>query len=514
MSVKKAQPLGNAAFFYRAQCRSRARGLVIVPLRMTTPRVRFAPSPTGYLHIGGVRTALFNWLWARKTGGAFVLRIEDTDQERSTPESRQVILDSLKWLGINWDEGPEVGGSFGPYTQMERLAIYKEHAEKLIQAGKAYRCTCTKEELDAQRAALKAKDPKANFRYPGTCRNRDKDEVPSVPFVVRFKTPSEGAVTYVDKVFGEVTTPNLAQQDFVLLRSDGVPLYNFGAVVDDLTMGITLVARGRDHMVNTPPQIMIYEALGAKPPTFAHLPMMLSMSGEKLSKRHGAVSVTQYRDEGYAPNAVLNYLVRFGWSHGDQEVFSKEQLIEAFNWEACGKGDGKFDTKKFLAIQHEHMKSQALMSDDEYADRVMPFLAARGLANVSRDEVKRAVYTVRERSRTFVEAADGLDFFFRDPFVMDEKASEKFLVAANAENLNAFRAALSEVTEWTEAALDARAHKFLEEKGLEIKNIAQPARVALTGRTASPGLYQVLFILGRDRSLSRLESGAQIAAKR
>ncbi len=481
---------------------------------MSKPRVRFAPSPTGYLHIGGVRTALFNWLWARKTGGAFVLRIEDTDQERSTPESRQVILDSLKWLGIDWDEGPEVGGSHGPYSQMERLSIYKEYAEKLIAEGKAYRCTCTKEELDAQRAALKEKDPKANFRYPGTCRNRDKNEVPTTKFVVRFKVPTEGAVTYVDKVFGEVTTPNLAQQDFVLLRSDGVPLYNFGAVVDDLAMGITLVARGRDHMVNTPPQIMLYEAFGAKAPEFAHLPMMLAPSGEKLSKRHGAVSVTQYRDDGYAPNAVLNYLVRFGWSHGDQEVFSKDELIQAFNWEACGKGDGKFDTKKFLAIQHEHMKSEKLMSDDEYADRVLPFLAARGLTGLDREKVKRAVYAVRERSRTFVEAADGLDFFFREPFTMDAKAAEKFLVSANAPNLTAFREALSSVTEWTEAKLEERAHAFLEERGLQIKDIAQAARVALTGRTASPGLYQVLFILGRDLSLARLSHGAEVAATR
>ncbi|HEY8041667.1 MAG TPA: glutamate--tRNA ligase, partial [Polyangiaceae bacterium] len=245
-------------------------------------RVRFAPSPTGYLHIGGVRTALFNWLWARKTGGVFVLRIEDTDQERSTPESLRVILDSLEWLGLKWDEGPGVGGPHGPYTQMERLPIYAEWSERLVRAGKAYRCYCTKEELDAQRAALKARDPKASFRYPRTCRDR-KDQ-PDLPYVVRFHMPDGGAVTYVDKVFGEVTTPNAAQQDFVMLRSDGVPLYNFGAVVDDIGMGMTLVARGRDHMINTPPQILLYEAFGAKAPEFAHLPMMLAQNGEKLSK--------------------------------------------------------------------------------------------------------------------------------------------------------------------------------------------------------------------------------------
>jgi glutamyl-tRNA synthetase len=475
-------------------------------------RVRFAPSPTGYLHIGGVRTALFNWLWARKTGGTFVLRIEDTDQERSTPESVQIILDAMKWLGLTWDEGPEVGGEYGPYTQMERLAIYKEHAERLIREKKAYRCYCTKEELDAQRAALKAKDPKANFKYPGTCRNRTDE--PNLPYVVRFRMPESGVVTYVDKVFGEVSTPNAAQQDFVLLRSDGVPLYNFGAVVDDMTMKMTLVARGRDHMVNTPPQILLYEAFGAKPPVFAHLPMMLAPNGEKLSKRHGAVSVTEYREQGYTPEAVLNYLVRFGWSHGDQEVFSLQELIDAFNWEATGRGDGKFDTKKFLAIQHEHLKSTRLTPDDVYAKRLMPFLEKRGLTGLDLGKVQAAVYTVRERSRTLVEAADGLDFFFRPEPVMDPKAVEKFLVPANAENLRGFGEAIANVDPWTEQALEERVNAWLAERGLHIKDVAQPARVALTGRTASPGLFQVLYVLGRDASLARIRRGAETAEKR
>ncbi|HSO31876.1 MAG TPA: glutamate--tRNA ligase, partial [Labilithrix sp.] len=320
---------------------------------MPSPRLRFAPSPTGYLHIGGVRTALFNWLWARKTGGTFILRIEDTDQERSTDASRAIIFDSLSWLGLDWDEGPGKGGNFGPYTQMERLSIYTEKADELVRAGKAFRCFCTKAELDAQREALKKADPKAQFKYPGTCR--DRTDQPDLPFVVRFRTDRAGSVRYVDKVFGEVTTPNVEQQDFVLVRSDGIPLYNFGAVVDDMMMEVSLVARGRDHMINTPPQIMLYEAFGAKAPEFAHLPMMLAPSGEKLSKRHGAVSVFEYKDTGYSPNAVLNYLARFGWSFGDQEIFSKEELVQAFSWESCGRGDGKFDAKKFLAVNHEHL---------------------------------------------------------------------------------------------------------------------------------------------------------------
>jgi glutamyl-tRNA synthetase len=475
---------------------------------MTKPRLRFAPSPTGYLHIGGVRTALFNWLWARKMGGVFVLRIEDTDQERSTAESRQVILDSLQWLGLDWDEGPGAGGAFGPYTQMERLPLYKEHAEKLIASGHAFRCYCTKEELDAQREALKKKDPKAQFKYPGTCRTRT--DQPDKKYVVRFKAPREGSVTYVDKVFGEVTTPNVENQDFVLLRSDGIPLYNFGAVVDDVTMGITIVARGRDHMINTPPQILIYEALGAKVPEFAHLPMMLAQNGEKLSKRHGAVSVTEYRDKGYAPAAVLNYLARFGWSYGDQEIFSRAELVDAFSWDNCGRGDGKFDDKKFLAIDHEHLKAERLVPTPEYADRVLPFLAQRGLPEVKKPDVERALYTVRERARTFIEAADMLDYFFRPEPAMDEKARAKFLVKDAAPRLRGLRDALA-ASEWNEAALESATNAHLEKSGMQMKDVAQPARVALTGRTASPGLYQVLFVLGRDASLARLDKAAEIA---
>jgi glutamyl-tRNA synthetase len=472
------------------------------------PRVRFAPSPTGYLHIGGVRTALFNWLWARKTGGAFVLRIEDTDQERSTPESKAVILDALGWLGIDWDEGPGIGGKHGPYTQMERLTIYAEMAEKLIAQKKAYRCYCTKEELDVQREALKAKDPKAQFRYPGTCR--DRTDHPDKKSVIRFRMPP-GKVTYVDKVFGEVTTPNSEQQDFVLVRSDGVPLYNFGAVVDDITMEISLVARGRDHMVNTPPQILLYEAFGAAVPAFAHLPMMLAQSGEKLSKRHAAVGVGEYRDLGYSPGAVLNYLARFGWSHGDQEVFSLDELVQAFSWEACGRGDGKFDPKKFLAIQHEHLKSPRLTPDAEYAKRVRPFLVARGIDHPDEAKLGKAIATVRERARTFVEAADALDYYFRAEPVMDEKARAKFLVAAAAPNLGGLADTLRAAPEWAAKPLEELVTAWLAASGLTIKDVAQAARVALTGRSASPGLFEVLEVLGRDESLARLAKGKSVA---
>jgi glutamyl-tRNA synthetase len=487
---------------------------------MSKPRLRFAPSPTGYLHIGGVRTALFNWLWARKTGGTFILRIEDTDQERSTAESCAVIYDSMKWVGLDWDEGPFVGGNHGPYTQMERLSLYKEKADELVRTKKAFRCYCTKAELDAQREAWKPKDQKAQYMYPGTCRERT--DQPDLPFVIRFKTDRSGLVRYVDKVFGEVVTPNIEQQDFVLVRSDGIPLYNFGVVVDDMMMDVTLVARGRDHMINTPPQIMIYEAFGAKVPEFAHLPMILAPNGEKLSKRKPPkmpdgtpipVSVEEYRERGYAPNAVLNYLARFGWSHGDQEIFSKDELVAAFSWETCGRGDGKFDAKKFLSVNHEHLKSEKLMPSDEYASSVVPFLAQRGLT-VPAGDVKRALYTVRERATTFAQAAEMLDPFFREPPVMDEKAVDKFLVKDAAPRVTGFRDALAKAPEWTEAALEASVNAWLAESGLEMKVVGQPVRVALTGRTASPSLFQVLFVLGRDVSLARLTRAAETAERR
>jgi glutamyl-tRNA synthetase len=418
----------------------------------------------------------------------------------------------MRWLGIDWDEGPGVGGSYGPYTQMERLSIYKEKADELVRAKKAFRCFCTKAELDAQREALKKADPKAQFKYPGTCR--DRTDEPDLPFVIRFQTDRCGSTRYVDKVFGEVTTPNIEQQDFVLVRSDGIPLYNFGAVVDDMMMDISLVARGRDHMINTPPQIMIYEAFGAKLPEFAHLPMMLAPSGEKLSKRHGAVSVFEYRDTGFTPAAVLNYLARFGWSFGDQEVFSRDELVQAFSWESCGRGDGKFDGKKFLAINHEHLKSDKLTPSSDYVERTLPFLEARGLSGITKDRVERALYTIRERATTFVQAAEMLDPFFREPPVVDEKAAEKFFVKDAAPRLRGFRDALAKSAEWTEAALEASVNAWLAESGLEMKAVGQPVRVALTGRTASPGLYQVLFVLGREVSLARLSRAADSADRR
>ncbi len=470
------------------------------------PRVRFAPSPTGYLHIGGVRTALFNWLWARKTGGTFVLRIEDTDQERSTPESVRVILDSMRWLHLDWDEGPEAGGSYGPYFQMQRLDIYKTFAQDLIDKGCAYRCYCTKEELAAAREKLKQDNPKAAFVYPGTCRHRT--DHPDRPYVVRFNMESvrRETTSYRDLVFGEVTTPNSAQQDFVLLRSDGIPLYNFGVVVDDITMRISLVMRGRDHMVNTPPQILLYEALGQPVPQFAHLPMMLAPTGEKLSKRHGAVSVSEYRDKGYTPDAVLNYLARFGWSFGDQEIFSRTELIEKFGFDHLGRHDGRFDARKFADVAFEHLKQPSLTDTASYARQVQPFLQARGLTAIEPDRLMNAIPTIRERARTLVEAADAMDFFFREPPAMDVAARDKFLTADALPHLELLASVLREVDPFDPHAIEERVEMILQDRGLHIKVLAQPARVALTGRKVSPGLFDVIAVLGRDRSLARLRA--------
>jgi glutamyl-tRNA synthetase len=477
------------------------------------PRLRFAPSPTGYLHIGGVRTALFNWLWARKTGGTFILRIEDTDRERSTPANEAIILRDMRWLGLEWDEGPDNGGPHGPYRQMDRLPIYQEYAEKLIASGAAYRCDCTKDELDAQRKALTAQDPKAQFRYPGTCRDKKLPANGDRPSVLRMRAPSSGAVTYKDLVFGEVTTPNSALQDAVLMRSDGVPLYNLGAVVDDVTMGITLVARGRDHMINTPIQILLYEALGATLPEFAHLPMMLGPDGAKLSKRHGAVAVGEYREKGIPGGGLLNYLVRFGWSHGDEEIFSVADLIQKFDWEHCGKADGKYDPKKFSAIIFEHLKRPDLTSDEAYAEGVLPFLAQRGLTDIPRAKLLLAIPLVRERAQTFLEGADALDYFFRDVPVLDEKAAKKFLVADKAAHLGALRDELASAPVFEAKALEERVTAWLAGLGLELKDVAQAARVAVTGRSASPGLFEVIAVLGKEVVTARLDRAVTLVGQ-
>jgi glutamyl-tRNA synthetase len=477
---------------------------------MAQVRVRFAPSPTGYLHLGGARTALFNWLWARQKGGVFILRIEDTDQARNSLESVQAILDSMRWLGLDWDEGPQKRGPQSSYFQSERLELYRAYANQLIEKGWAYRCYCTKEELAQARAEHTQKKGAAEgFKYPGTCWGR-KDQ-PDRPFVVRFRAPQEGSTAWQDLVKGRIEVPHETLQDAVLLRADGVPLYNLGAVVDDLTMNVTLVARGDDHMINTAPQILLYQALGHPLPQFAHLPMILAPNGEKLSKRHAAVAVLDYRDQGYLPDAMLNYLARLGWSYGDQEIFTHSELILKFSWQHVGATSSKYDPKKLMSVQSSHLR---MLSDEALGRAAAPFLAAKGLDIDPADpRLALAANGIKPRAATLADAADMLDFYFREPPEMDPKERDKFLKPEVAEKLLELRSLLANQEPFDRQSLETSVKTWLEQKGLALKEVAQPARVALTGRKASPGLFEVMEALGRERTLARLKRGADMATK-
>ncbi len=470
---------------------------------MDKPRVRFAPSPTGTLHVGGARTALFNWLWARRHGGTFILRIEDTDQERSTKEAEAAIFEGLRWLGLDWDEGPEVGGPHGPYFQMERLDVYEAHAERLIAEGKAYACYCTREELEAARR--KAEAEKRQHRYPGTCREKPYDK--SRPHVVRFRVPEAGSTGFDDLVKGHIETPNETLQDEVILRSDRVPLYNFGAVVDDLTMKVNLVGRGDDHVNNTARQILMYRALGYPVPAFAHFPMILGADKTRLSKRHGATSVTAYRDLGYLPQAVVNYLVRLGWSHGDQELFSMEELVRLFDLKDVGQAAAVFNPDKMAWVNHEWLKK---LPEDELARRALPYFRAAGLPAEDDAKLRHVCAVARERARTLGEYVEQFRYFYAPPR-LDPRAKEKFLTKDTKPIVEAIRAGVAALPSLETAALEKLFQAEAERRGLGLGKIAQPVRVALTGGTASPGMYDVVQILGKDETLRRLDEGIRIA---
>ena len=469
---------------------------------MTLPRLRFAPSPTGYLHIGGARTALFNWLWARHTGGAFVLRIEDTDRERSTRDAVQAILEGMRWLGLDWDEGPEVGGPHGPYFQTERLGIYAEHAERLIGQGKAYACYCTKEELDVLREQARAE--KRQFIYPGTCREKPYDR--SRRHVVRFRVPKILEITFTDVVKGDITRPGSSMQDEVIVRADGVPLYNFGAVVDDITMKINLVARGDDHVNNTAFQILLYQALEYPVPTFAHLPMILGADKTRLSKRHGATSVTAYRDLGYLPEAVVNYLARLGWSHGDDEIFTREQLVKLFDWKHVGATAGVFNPDKMQWVNHTWMRS---IGPEQLARRALPFFRADGMDAREDAKLVAVVRLYQDRAKTLADLAAQARYLYL-PVAFDPKAREKFLNAETLPVLQGIRDGLAGM-EPDVAGLEKLFHATAEARGLGLGKVAQPVRVALTGGTASPGIYDVIALLGKAESLKRLDEAIRLA---
>jgi glutamyl-tRNA synthetase len=458
---------------------------------MTKVRTRFAPSPTGDLHIGGARTALFNWLLARHQKGVFVLRIEDTDVARSTQESIQVILDAMTWLGMDWDEGP--------FYQTERTHLYREAAEKLLKKGRAYRCYCTPEELDAKREeALKAG---LKPKYDRTCLHR-KALYPDAPSAIRFLSPDEGKTVVEDLIQGRVEFDNAELDDLIILRSDGLPTYNFSVVVDDATMEITHVIRGNDHLNNTPRQIQIYRALDYPLPAFGHVSMILGPDKKKLSKRHGAQSVMAYKNMGYLPQAVVNYLVRLGWSYGDQEEFTREELIEKFSLEAVGKSAAAINPGKLDWLNAQYIKRT---DSDELVRMFRPFIEAKGYSVSDLGFLNKVVLSLRERVKTLVEMADLAEFYFCEKITYDDKAADKFLDRDSASVFEQVADALSK-----EAALDKeRCHRLIqhlsETRGVPLVRIAQPLRVALTGRTVSPPIDEVMGILGREVVIQRLQ---------
>lgn len=454
-------------------------------------RVRFAPSPTGHLHIGGVRTALFNYLFARHHGGAFILRIEDTDQERSTQEFLKSILQGMEWLGMEWDEGP--------LHQFERLKIYQGHVEGLLKEGRAYRCYCGPEDLEAKRKELLAAGKKP--KYDGTCRRRA--DQPNLPFCIRFKAPEAGVVTFNDICRGAITVDRKELDDMIILRTDGTPTYNLTVVVDDVTMKITHVIRGDDHLNNTPRQIQLYEALEYPLPKFAHLPMILGRDRQKLSKRHGAVSVVEYKEQGFLPEAMLNYLARLGWSHGDQEIFTKKELIEKFDLNAVGKSPSVFDIEKCTWVNNQHMLK---LSDQALVEKTKPYLEALGLKITDANFAAKALHSERERGKTLKELAQISAFYFRDEVVFDETAKTKWLDQKGKQTLKTLAEKLKKISAWDESSIKNAFDTTMKELGFtKMVDLAQPVRVALTGTTVSPGIFEVLTILGKERVLTRFE---------
>jgi glutamyl-tRNA synthetase len=453
---------------------------------------RFAPSPTGLLHVGGVRTALFSWLYARRMQGKFILRVEDTDRERSTEEAVRVILEGMEWLGLKADEGP--------YFQTQRFDRYREVIAGMLKAGTAYHCYCTRQELDALREAQIARKEKP--RYTGICREHREPRAGVAP-VVRFKNPLEGAVVVEDLVHGAVTFQNAELDDLIIARSDGTPTYNFCVVVDDMDMGITHVIRGDDHLNNTPRQMNMLKALGATPPIYAHVPMILGPDGAKLSKRHGAVSVLQYAEEGYLPDALLNYLVRLGWSHGDQEVFTREEMVAAFDIHDVNKAASAFNPEKLLWLNQQHMVRAAPAV-------LVPYLRAQlrrlGLDSTDQPLLEGVIVAQRERAKTMKEMAHNSRFFFTDQLEIDPKAAAKHLAGDAPQLLAQVRARLAALGGWDAVGIHAVLNDMATQLGAGLGKIAQPLRVAVTGTSVSPPIDATLALLGRQRSLARIDA--------
>ena len=457
-------------------------------------RTRFPPSPTGHLHIGSARTALFNWLFARHHGGTFVLRFEDTDRERSTQESVDEYLEGFRWLGLDWDEGP--------FFQTQRYPLYTEYARRLLDSGRAYRCWCTAGEIEARREAAQKEGRRP--AYDRTCRDFPGPPPGRTSHTVRFRTPLDGETVVEDLVKGPIVFQNADLDDFIILRSDGTPIYNFCVVVDDVDMRITHVIRGDDHVANTPRQILIYKALDAPLPYFAHLPLILGGDKARLSKRHGASSVFQYRDDGYLQEALVNFLARLGWAHGDQEIFTRDELVEYFSLEHVGKAAAEFNAEKLQWLNFQHLKATPA---EKLAELVCPFLQQAGLPVPSdRAWLARAVETLRERAKTLRELAELLRFYVSDDVRPSPKAAAQHLKPE-------ITAALAELTErletlqpWEPTAIEAAVHTTMDAHHLALGKLAQPVRVAVTGGTVSPGIFEVLDVLGRERTIARLRA--------
>jgi glutamyl-tRNA synthetase len=468
---------------------------------MSKVRVRFAPSPTGYLHIGGVRTALFNWLFARHEQGQFILRIEDTDQSRSTDEAIQVIIEGMRWVGLDWDEGP--------FRQTERMDLYRQYAMRLLDQGRAYWCVCSAEELETRRKEAQAKG--LTLQYDGRCRERGIKD-PSGEAALRFQAPQDGQTVVEDLIKGHVVFDNSVLDDLIILRSNGYPTYNFSVVVDDALMGITHVIRGDDHLNNTPRQIPMFQALGFPAPQFGHLSMIMGPDKTKLSKRHGATSILAYRDMGYLPEAVINYLVRLGWSFGDQEIFSVPELIEKFSFEHVQKSAAVFNPDKLLWLNAHHIKHG---EPKRLAALLLPFLEQAGLGEaataVPSGWMEQFVVAFQERSRTLVEMAAALSPYIRMEIELEAAAAEKFLTPAIAPALDKLVKRLEALPEFSRVGVEAAFKQLVAEAGVKMGQLAQPVRVALTGGTASPGIFEVIGLLGRDRTLARLRAGIERA---
>jgi glutamyl-tRNA synthetase len=461
-------------------------------------RVRFAPSPTGHLHVGGARTALFNWLFARHLAGAFILRIEDTDRSRSTEENIASILDALRWLELDWDEGPPAPG----YRQTERFDLYRDHAARLVAAGRAYYCDCPPELLEQQRKAAEAR--KETFRYSGRCRDRGLSAG-----ALRLRIPDAGATVVDDLIHGPVTFEHSQLDDWILVRTDGTPTYNFCVVVDDVTMHITHVIRGNDHLSNTPKQVLCYDALGYRVPAFAHVSMILGADRARLSKRHGATSVQAYREQGILPEAMVNYLARLGWSSGDQEIFTRAELVERFDIKDVSSAGAIFDQAKLEWLSHEHLKAA---DGARLAALVRPFIEAAGLPVPPPGRLVPVLDTLRERARTLRELVEVGRFYFERPVTYEEKARAKLFTPAGGERLAVLSERLATLEPFTASALEALYRGLAESMGLKLVDLAQLTRLAVTGRTASPPLFDVLALLGRDEVLARLRAARGAAA--